>query len=249
MDAEHAAAAHNLMTQVIGNNEYKDSPPLLKIHDKLCRALSRAHSVAPLRGASLSHFMTKAKPFVENDYKVAKASSPHNGSIARFNAEMIKKMGLSRKQVDEIIARHVKNTAHLGPRPIYRHDPRFLYASLVRPRSTFGNKRYERLHPHAGDAHPELRIARFAQGIGNGLAGGALYGESPSIRPPKGGLAARLSGLGDGGPLPMTSIAKGSQAALEALTPARPPTAILFNYGGNSKFPESTKPGGPVGRG
>lgn len=207
------------------------------ILSKLKTSLKRAHAVAPLTGSGMQKLASKLEPLVQKEVEdahdvfakklqfvrqalEAEGHEPHGGS-------------LSRQQVKDIVARHVKrvqaNKAKSpGPRPIYGHmltkaerdnykhamqDPRKLLKTLLEEADM------EKMAIKHGIAQPKYRAK------GRAPSGGSLVG---------------------GTPLPMP-VPTGSQARLEALPQGNvlsPPGVLLYNFGGKNSGIGATVTGG-----
>ena len=265
LTSEHTDAAAHLMHEITGKADWHRYHSAIRTHDKLTTAMQAAHAIAPLHGAGLKDWIRRAKPVAENELEVVddvnKRGLAHfkyvverafNGKVptqAKFNQ-------LIHKYKERM---HKNRTAYsavlptLSRRPVYRHDANKMYAELIRDRPLFGYKKGAGPNVEGKNRLPH-GVSEFVEvldhgGRGRGLAGGSL---TAALRAPIASLAGKRKAdapLPPPGPIPIHTLATGSQAALEALTPPQLPNVILYNFGGNSKRAETVRPGGKPGGG
>ena len=221
--------------------------------------MKAAHSIAPLRGAGLRDWIRRAKPVAERELMVVddvnKASMDKVDKIVRdAHGGKTPTMSQARKIIQKYKERldrarnyHSAVLPKLSHRPIYRHDASKVYAELIRERPLFGYKKGAGPAVNGQNRLPHNVSEFIAAGEprGRGLQGGSLTAALRSAPPGQllAGKRRASQPLPPPGPIPIHTLATGSQAALEALTPPKLPNVILYNFGGNSKRPETVRPG------
>lgn len=230
---EQEGACHDLVSHVAGTGDWGKFGVCRSAHAKLVRACADQHLKTPLHGAALHAWLHEARPYVHHVVMHGDPETKEKREKVVQNAiAFIKKGQESGGRLTKAQRAHVKKRVHaymqhreaarITRHPIrYRHDPNFMYATVIQERPLFGwPSEYKRYH-----VNPTVHHGHAGHAVGGALGALASALGGPSTAPPPAAPVAPASGAPTLTPGPSPGSLSGlltPGAAAGPLAPAPP---------------------------